>query len=89
MSSSDTTFGSLRSLSHAWQHGLAQTERCPSVDTIILVHNHPSGDPAPSDADIRMTSEIKDAGAKLGIVLHDHVVIAKGGHISFKSMGLL
>ena len=59
------------------------------ASAIILVHNHPSGDPAPSDADIRMTGEIKDAGAKLGVVLHDHIVIAKGGHTSFKSMGLL
>ncbi len=59
------------------------------ASAIILVHNHPSGDPEPSKADIQMTNEIRDAGAKLGVALHDHVVIAKGGHTSFKSMGLL
>ena len=59
------------------------------ASAIILVHNHPSGDPEPSKADIRMTNEVRDAGAKLGIALHDHVVVAKGGHTSFKSMGLL
>lgn len=56
---------------------------------IIMVHNHPSGDPTPSRADIEMTEEVRDAGALLGIVLHDHVVISKSGHESFKSMGLL
>ena len=59
------------------------------TSAIILVHNHPSGDPQPSKADIQMTNEIRDAGAKLSIALHDHVVVAKGGHASFKSMGLL
>jgi DNA repair protein RadC len=56
---------------------------------MILVHNHPSGDPTPSSADIEMTREIKDAAAKLGIVLYDHVVVAKGGASSFRTMGLL
>jgi len=56
---------------------------------IIMVHNHPSGDPTPSRADVEMTEEVRDAGALLGIVLHDHVVISKSGHESFKSMGLL
>lgn len=56
---------------------------------IILVHNHPSGDPAPSRADIDMTRDIKDAGVKLGIVVHDHVIIARKGHASFKTLGLL
>ncbi len=59
------------------------------ASAIILVHNHPSGDPQPSQADIQMTNVVRDAGAKLGVALHDHVVIAKGGHASFKSMGLL
>ena len=56
---------------------------------LILVHNHPSGDSTPSKADIEMTKEVCDAGDKLGIVLHDHVVVSKGGHSSFKTMGLI
>jgi DNA repair protein RadC len=56
---------------------------------IILVHNHPSGDPTPSKSDIQMTHEIRDIGESLGIRLHDHVIVAKGGHSSFKEMGLL
>ena len=60
-----------------------------SASAIILVHNHPSGDPAPSRADIEMTKEVRDAGAKLGIVLHDHLIMTRAGHASFKEMGLL
>ena len=56
---------------------------------LILVHNHPSGDPTPSKGDIEMTREIVAAGEKLGIAVHDHVVIAKSGETSFKSAGLL
>ena len=56
---------------------------------LIMVHNHPSGDPTPSEADITMTREVRDAGEKLGIELHDHVVVAMGGYQSFKSLGLL
>jgi len=56
---------------------------------LIMVHNHPSGDPAPSQADIDMTQEVRDAGSKLGITLHDHVIMTKAGHSSFKDMGLL
>jgi len=56
---------------------------------IIMVHNHPSGDPAPSKADIDMTKDVEDAGRKLGIVLHDHLIMTKAGHSSFKEMGLL
>lgn len=59
------------------------------ASAIILVHNHPSGDPTPSRDDIEMTKEIVAAAEKLGIVVHDHVVIAKSGHASFKSLGLL
>ncbi len=54
-----------------------------------MVHNHPSGDPSPSKADIQMTHELRDIGAGLGIRLHDHVIVARGGHTSFKEMGLL
>jgi len=56
---------------------------------LILVHNHPSGDPSPSRADIEMTREVADAAEKLGIVLHDHIVVAKQGEASFRAMGLL
>lgn len=59
------------------------------ASAIILVHNHPSGDPTPSRDDIEMTKEIVAAAEKLGIAVHDHVVIAKRGHVSFKSLGLL
>ena len=56
---------------------------------VIMVHNHPSGDPTPSKADIDMTKEVQDADAKLGIMLHDHLIVTKAGHSSFKDMGLL
>lgn len=59
------------------------------ASALILVHNHPSGDPKPSQADIEMTRDIQAAGAKLGISLHDHVVVSKSGHTSFKTLGLL
>lgn len=56
---------------------------------LILVHNHPSGDSTPSKADIDMTREIEDAAGKLGIAIHDHIVIGRSDQKSFKSMGLL
>lgn len=56
---------------------------------LILVHNHPSGDPSPSDSDISMTEEIIRAARTLDVVVHDHLIIAKSGHASFKAMGLL
>jgi len=56
---------------------------------IILVHNHPSGDPSPSQDDIEMTKEIKRAAAALGIVLHDHVIVGNGQWLSFRKHGLL
>ena len=59
------------------------------ASALILVHNHPSGDPTPSRGDIEMTKEIQDAGIKLGVTLHDHVIVARGGHFSFKALGLL
>ncbi len=60
-----------------------------NASALILVHNHPSGDPTPSGDDIQMTYDIRDAAKKLGITLHDHLIISKGGHTSFKSSGLL
>jgi DNA repair protein RadC len=56
---------------------------------IILVHNHPSGDSAPSRQDISMTREISDAGKKLGISVHDHIIIGKDGFSSMRSAGLI
>jgi DNA repair protein RadC len=60
-----------------------------SSSAIILVHNHPSGDPAPSKADIAMTREVASAAKMMGITVHDHLVIGRAGHASFKSLGLL
>lgn len=59
------------------------------ASALILVHNHPSGDPTPSAADISMTREIRDVGAKLGLTLHDHIIVGRGRHASFKALGLL
>ncbi len=56
---------------------------------LILVHNHPSGDPTPSAADVEMTKEVKRAGAVLSIVLHDHVIVGNGQWFSFRREGLL
>jgi DNA repair protein RadC len=56
---------------------------------IILVHNHPSGDPAPSKQDIAVTRDIAHALKPLGIALHDHVIIARDGHLSMRSQGLV
>ena len=56
---------------------------------LILVHNHPSGDPKPSRDDIDMTRQVKAAAEALGIAIHDHLVIGREGHASFRSLGLL
>ena len=56
---------------------------------MILVHNHPSGDPTPSKADIAVTKEIVTAGKPLGVTVHDHVIIGRGRHTSLRDMGLL
>ncbi|MDO9710717.1 RadC family protein [Paracraurococcus lichenis] len=56
---------------------------------MILVHNHPSGDPTPSRADIEMTGEVKAAAQVFGIVLHDHIIIGNGMHVSLRREGLL
>jgi len=60
-----------------------------SATAIILVHNHPSGDPAPSRADIEMTRLIVDAGRPLGITVHDHIIVAREGHVSFRGLRLI
>jgi DNA repair protein RadC len=56
---------------------------------LILVHNHPSGDPAPSKADIALTREIQKATAGVGVTIHDHLVIGRHGEVSFKALGLI
>jgi DNA repair protein RadC len=56
---------------------------------LILVHNHPSGDPTPSRADIALTRDILEAGKRLNIQLHDHLIIGKDGHSSMRSQGLI
>ncbi len=60
-----------------------------SASALILVHNHPSGDPTPSRADIEMTREVVEAARALRIAVHDHLVIGRGGTASFKALGLL
>ena len=56
---------------------------------IIMVHNHPSNHPAPSKADIAMTRTIQDTMNRLGVVVHDHIIVSRRGHTSFRAMGLL
>ncbi len=56
---------------------------------IILVHNHPSGDPSPSRADIDITRKVIEAGKPMGIMVHDHIVIGTNGHASLRAMGLI
>lgn len=60
-----------------------------NASALILVHNHPSGDPTPSASDIAMTKSVQRAGDALGITLHDHLVIGKSCHVSFRSQALL
>ncbi len=60
-----------------------------SSSAVILVHNHPSGDPTPSQADIEMTRQIIEAGRPLNILVHDHLVVGRQGVASFKALGLM
>lgn len=60
-----------------------------AASAVILVHNHPSGDTTPSRADIDMTGEIARALSAVGVTLHDHVIVGKRGHASFRTLGLL
>jgi DNA repair protein RadC len=59
-----------------------------SASAIVLVHNHPSGDPTPSRADIDMTRQIADAARPLGVAIHDHIIVGRQGHVSFKGLKL-
>ena len=60
-----------------------------SATALILVHNHPSGDPSPSQADIQMTKAIIDIAKPLGIAVHDHIIVGKNGHASLRGMRLI
>ena len=56
---------------------------------MIMLHNHPAGDPTPSRADIEITNRMIEAGQPLGVKVHDHLVIGKSGHVSLKSKGFI
>ena len=58
------------------------------ASTSLLVHNHPSGDPTPSQADIQMTKAIINIATPLGISVHDHIIVGKDGHVSMKGLKL-
>ncbi len=60
-----------------------------SATAVLLVHNHPSGDPTPSQADIQMTRAIIDIASPLGIAVHDHIIVGRNGHASLKGMKLI
>ena len=60
-----------------------------SATAIVLVHNHPSGDPTPSQADIQMTRAIIDIATPLGISVHDHIIVGRNGHASLKRLKLI
>merc|ERR1711969_436315 len=60
-----------------------------NASALILVHNHPSGDPTPSEADITMTRRISEAAVALGLTLHDHLIVGKERELSFRAHGLL
>ena len=60
-----------------------------NASALILVHNHPSGDPTPSPEDISMTAQIERAAQALGITLHDHLIVGKSTELSFRAAGLI
>ena len=71
---------------YEFTRGLPLNEILPSSS---LVHNHPSGDPTPSQADIQMTKAIIDIAGPLGISVHDHIIVGKNGHASLKGLKLI
>jgi DNA repair protein RadC len=60
-----------------------------NASALIIVHNHPSGDPRPSASDITVTRELNHAASYLGIIVHDHIIISRGGHVSMRAEGML
>ena len=80
----------------AWRYdnavgGLVESTSQLRTDTtaLILVHNHPSGDPEPSEADIAMTKEVEKACGVLGLTLHDHIIVGAGREVSLRGLGHL
>ena len=59
------------------------------IAAVVLAHNHPSGDPTPSQADIEMTRQVAAAAKPLGVQVHDHLIIGRQGNSSFRALGLL
>jgi DNA repair protein RadC len=60
-----------------------------SATAVILVHNHPSGDPTPSRADVEMTRQIAEIAKPLGVAVHDHIIVGRNGHASLKGLKLI
>jgi DNA repair protein RadC len=60
-----------------------------AATAVVLVHNHPSGDPTPSNADIQMTQQIMAVASPLGIAVHDHIIVGREGHASLKGLKLI
>lgn len=60
-----------------------------SASAVVLVHNHPSGDPPPSTADVKMTLDLIAIGRPMGIAIHDHIIVGRNGHASLKGLGLI
>ena len=60
-----------------------------NASAVIMVHNHPSGDPCPSAADISATRQVAAALKSIGVTLHDHLIVGRSGHASLKSAGLM
>ncbi len=60
-----------------------------AASSLVMVHNHPSGDPTPSMADIEMTKRVVEAGQRLAVAVHDHVIVGRKGHFSFRANGLM
>jgi DNA repair protein RadC len=86
----DGAFGVDPNYRHQLKSGAKFTITSQILSGIIrLVHNHPSGDPTPSRADIDMTKTIIDTAKPLGITVHDHVIIGKNGHVSFRALRLI
>jgi DNA repair protein RadC len=73
----------------AYPREIAKRALALDAAALILVHNHPSGDPAPSRADVAMTREVAAALATVGVTLHDHVIVGRGREASFRALGLL
>ena len=74
---------------HLWNHLEKRLTFQYDKENRRMIHNHPSGDPTPSRADIEMTRQIIAAAKPLGVVIHDHIIVGKQGHTSFRGLGLI